>query len=29
MTPDYREALQAAFGENWMDGHARVKRWID
>ncbi len=29
ITPAYRDALQAVFGENWMDGHARVKRWID
>lgn len=25
ITPDYRSALQAAFGADWQAGHARVK----
>lgn len=29
ITPAYRDALQFAFGEDWIAGHARVKRWVD
>lgn len=25
--PEYREALQRLFGDAWLGGHARVKRW--
>lgn len=27
MTPAYRDALQATFGENWRAGHEAVKAW--
>lgn len=27
MTPAYRDALQAAFGQDWKAGHERVKHW--
>ena len=27
ITPRYRDALQAAFGAAWKDGHERVKGW--
>lgn len=29
MTPAYRDALQAVFGEEWKQGHVRVKRWAE
>lgn len=29
LTPSYRHALRAAFGVQWMDGHALVKRWAE
>jgi hypothetical protein len=29
ITPAYRDALQNAFGSDWLEGHARVKRWVD
>ena len=29
MTPAYRDALQALFGADWIDGHAMVKRWAE
>ncbi|WP_128003445.1 hypothetical protein [Piscinibacter defluvii] len=27
ITPQYRAALEALFGEAWMQGHEHVKRW--
>lgn len=29
MTPTYRGALWALFGDNWQDGHKLVKEWAD
>jgi len=29
MTPAYRDALQALFGADWVDGHAHVKAWAE
>ena len=27
ITPDYRDALQAVYGEAWREWHQRVKAW--
>jgi hypothetical protein len=27
ITPSYRDALQAEFGEKWLEGHEKVKEW--
>lgn len=29
ITPAYRDALQAVFGDGWKAGHERVKFWSD
>lgn len=29
LMPAYRSALQHLFGEDWKEGHERVKRWAE